>query len=161
VTYSAVAESVGGFLGIPFEFGLLIRFGCLALLGKAFKCFIPLILYFLITWFGTLYLMRFLSAEFYKKEKGVQKNEETDPLLGECEKSSQVGTWKKFCSASYQDTVTTETFTAVSNNFQLNLAIAIPIYGSGSIIEAIHCSYVWPPDRSSCSLDFDYSCKVV
>jgi ACR3 family arsenite transporter len=171
VTYSAVAESVGAFLGIPFGFGLLIRFGCLALFGKqkfqkrilpfiapwslialvytiivifisrgysfikeigqAFKCFIPLILYFLITWFGTFYLMRFLSTEFYKKEKGIQKSEETDPLLCGCEKSSQVGTWKKFCSASYEDTVT-QTFTAASNNFELSLAIAISIYGSGS-----------------------------
>jgi ACR3 family arsenite transporter len=171
VTYSAVAESVGAFLGIPFGFGLLIRFGCLGLFGKqkfqkrilpfiapwslialvytiivifisrgysfikeigqAFKCFIPLILYFLITWFGTFYLMRFLSTQFYKREVGIQKNEETDPLLCGCEKSSQVGSWKKFCSASYQDTIT-QTFTAASNNFELSLAIAISIYGSGS-----------------------------
>lgn len=41
------------------------------------------------------------------------------------------GRWVTNCSASYTETIT-QTFTAASNNFELSLAIAISLYGSGS-----------------------------
>lgn len=162
VSYSIVSKSVAFFLGIPLGLGVIIRFGLryfklydklmpiispFALIGllytiivifidkgkefiqevgTAFLCFIPLTLYFLICWFSTFFLLRWTS-------KSPRLNEENTNLLCGCEeKIDKYPTkWSRGCAANYAQTVT-QSFTASSNNFELSLAIAISIYGSGS-----------------------------
>ncbi|GMM36959.1 Arr3 protein [Saccharomycopsis crataegensis] len=103
-------------------------------IGQAFKCFIPLTVYFVITWFGTLFFMRYFSN--YVNRKKIQAVGEEEPLIRcGCEKTmereSAENKWKMWCGAKYGETIT-QTFTAASNNFELSLSIAISIYGSGS-----------------------------
>lgn len=101
-------------------------------IGSAFRCFVPLIVYFLVMWFGTFFFMRFMSNYLYTRQKKAlsKDKEEKEPLVCGCEKEE--GKWNaKQCSANYAETIT-QTFTAASNNFELSLAIAISIYGSGS-----------------------------
>ncbi|CAK7896536.1 arsenical-resistance protein 3 [[Candida] anglica] len=101
-------------------------------IGSAFRCFVPLTLYFSIMWFGTFFGMRFISNTLYRRSNMVasEKSDETQPLCG-CEDWKR-GKWNQSsCSANYGETIT-QTFTAASNNFELSLAIAISIYGSGS-----------------------------
>ncbi|CUM68527.1 uncharacterized protein PRCAT00006253001 [Priceomyces carsonii] len=102
-------------------------------IGSGLRCFVPLVLYFMITWFGTFFFLRwFLGRAPPKKERGDIADEDTELLCG-CEKQlpNVSGKWITNCSASYTETIT-QTFTASSNNFELSLAIAISIYGSGS-----------------------------
>ncbi|KAH3669142.1 hypothetical protein WICMUC_005053 [Wickerhamomyces mucosus] len=104
-------------------------------IDDAIKCFIPLILYFIIVWFGTFLTMRFLSNRLNKPNN----DEFQEPLLHHCgcEKNNDINNPKSLslnswlCSAKYGETIT-QTFTAASNNFELSLSIAISIYGSGS-----------------------------
>ena len=102
-------------------------------IGSGLRCFVPLVVYFMITWFGTFFFFRwFLGRIPPKKEKEFIADEDTELLCG-CEKqiSDVSGRWVTNCSASYTETIT-QTFTAASNNFELSLAIAISLYGSGS-----------------------------
>lgn len=105
-------------------------------IGSGLRCFVPLVLYFLIAWFGTFFTMRYLDGGPKNKngEEISEGSSERSALLCGCEKNigQSVGlrwTWR--CGASYAETVT-QTFTAASNNFELSLAIAISLYGSGS-----------------------------
>lgn len=99
-------------------------------IGSAFRCFIPLVAYFTVTWFGAFFLCRLIFSHFLKRSRSA----ESEPLCGceeekmRCDGSSK---WAWFCSANYAETIT-QTFTAASNNFELSLAVAISIYGSES-----------------------------
>lgn len=101
----------------------------------ALRCFVPLILYFAITWFGTLFLLRWLygrnSPNLEIFETGNDYEKET--LLCGCEEEVINGSrdGHRACSANYSEIIT-QSFTAASNNFELSLAIAISLYGSGS-----------------------------
>ncbi|ODV77176.1 arsenical-resistance protein ACR3 [Suhomyces tanzawaensis NRRL Y-17324] len=106
-------------------------------IGSAFLCFIPLVLYFVIAWFGTFFLTRYLSAKTYARQQALNLSE-TEALLCGCEKQKsnldvegKLPKWMSSCSASYGETAT-QAFTAASNNFELSLSIAISIYSSGS-----------------------------
>ncbi|RCK56274.1 Arsenical-resistance protein 3 [Candida viswanathii] len=96
-------------------------------IGTAFLCFIPLTLYFVICWFLTFFGLRWLA-----KSPKLQDDESTGLLCG-CEEKMEkyLAKWKRGCAANYSQIVT-QSFTAASNNFELSLAIAISIYGSGS-----------------------------
>lgn len=157
-SYNVVAQSVGFFTGIPFALGILIRFAGIKIfkqkytthilpfigpwalvglvytlvvifmkeghsliqdIGSAFRCFVPLTVYFVVTWFTTFFLIR---ASHYRVQ----------PSCGcEDEKLLHPGKSTFGCRANYASTVT-QSFTAASNNFELSLAVAISIYGSGS-----------------------------
>ena len=55
-------------------------------IGQAFKCFIPLTVYFIITWFGTFFFMRYIFNVINRKT--VQPTGESTPLLRcGCEKA--------------------------------------------------------------------------
>ncbi|AOA61129.1 Metalloid/H+ antiporter for the transports of arsenite and antimonite [Komagataella phaffii CBS 7435] len=99
-------------------------------IGRAFKCFIPLVLYFLITWFGAFWLLRFLTNYFNKRDLRRQYKTEVGSSL-DCQDSSELERSKKLGYASYRVTIA-QAFTAASNNFELSLAVAISVYGSGS-----------------------------
>lgn len=91
-------------------------------IGQAVLCFVPLILYFLITWFMTFGIMRVLS-----RRRALEK---------ECPCDQEVLIKKKIwgkrtCAASYPITMT-QCFTMASNNFELSLAVAISMYGNNS-----------------------------
>lgn len=162
VSYSIVAKSVAFFLGVPLGLGVIVRFALLyfkvydklirfispwALIGllytiivifidkgkefieevgTAFLCFIPLTLYFLISWFTTFFVLRWFS-------KAPKLEDEDTRLLCGCEEKIEKypKKWRRGCSANYSE-ITTQSFTAASNNFELSLAVAISIYGSGS-----------------------------
>lgn len=162
ISYGIVAKSVAFFLGVPLGLGVIIRFALrfsktydklipfispwalIGLLytiivifidkgkefikevGTAFLCFIPLTLYFMICWFATFFVLRWTS----KPTKALDEN--TKLLCGCEEKMEKFPTkWKRGCAANYSQIVT-QSFTASSNNFELSLAVAISIYGSGS-----------------------------
>ncbi|OWB84649.1 hypothetical protein B5S33_g3299 [[Candida] boidinii] len=162
VSYALVAKSVAFFLGIPLGLGVIIRFilrffkvydklmpfispwALIGLLytiivifidkgkefieevGTAFLCFIPLTLYFIICFFSTFFFLRWIS-------KAPKSQDESTRLLCGCEEKLEKypTKWKSGCTANYSQIVT-QSFTAASNNFELSLAIAISIYGSGS-----------------------------
>ncbi|ODV82655.1 hypothetical protein CANARDRAFT_204823 [[Candida] arabinofermentans NRRL YB-2248] len=113
-------------------------------IGTAFRCFIPLICYFIISWFSVFFVLRWFYGRNYIK---LATSDELDDgnfcqsACG-CEKNSQRFTinivenvparWnQRFCSAPYPE-IATQAFTAGSNNFELSLAVAIAIYGNGS-----------------------------
>ncbi|AQZ11096.1 hypothetical protein BZL39_C00150 [Zygosaccharomyces parabailii] len=90
-------------------------------IGQAILCFVPLILYFLVTWSLTFGLMRLLSR---------RRSDEKECFCEEELLLKKVwGT--KTCNASYRTTMT-QCFTMASNNFELSLAVAISIYGNDS-----------------------------
>lgn len=99
-------------------------------IGSGLRCFVPLVLYFVIAWFGTFFGIRWYTSS-PSRIKLLDDAEET--LLCGCEKNivPNESRWNWRCGASYGETVT-QTFTAASNNFELSLAIAISLYGSGS-----------------------------
>lgn len=100
----------------------------------ALRCFVPLIIYFTITWFGTFFLLRWLLGRTAPNLEAFEdEDDEKEALLCGCEEEVANGsrTVSKGCSANYSEIIT-QTFTAASNNFELSLAIAISIYGSGS-----------------------------
>ena len=102
-------------------------------IGSAFRCFAPLIVYFVVMWFGTFFLTRFFSNYIYRRSARLTTLEK-DSLLCGCEDEFELASEKwnpRQCSANYAETIT-QTFTAASNNFELSLAVAISIYGSGS-----------------------------
>lgn len=101
-------------------------------IGSGLRCFVPLIIYFLITWFGTFFFMRWYLDRGQRTKRSGDNSEETELLCG-CEKQKlrNPNKWETHCSANYAEVVT-QTFTASSNNFELSLAVAISLYGSGS-----------------------------
>lgn len=102
-------------------------------IGPGLRCFVPLVLYFLIAWFGTFFGMRWLVGAPPRPKKSACSSSEEKLLLCGCEENitEDEQRWAWRCGASYAETVT-QTFTAASNNFELSLAIAISLYGSGS-----------------------------
>ncbi|KAI5956979.1 ARR3 [Candida jiufengensis] len=117
-------------------------------LRESLKCLIPLALYFMIMWFGTFFLLRYLSnimnyKNILKKRQNsdevtnIDSTDEESKLLYKCgcEEKLSDNQKKKIkslqCNASYESTVT-QAFTASSNNFELSLAMAIALYGEGS-----------------------------
>lgn len=167
VAYKTVILNVVVFLGVPMALAVIIRVGCIKVIGydayekfltkmispwsmvgllyvililfmergsefvheigHAIKCFVPLVLYFLITWFGTILLIRWLN------ELKVGPLEETEKLL-KCGCKDEAGTTSRRifgCNAAYATTIT-QAFTAASNNFELSLAVSVGIYGSAS-----------------------------
>ncbi|KAI0358402.1 arsenical-resistance protein ACR3 [Trametes cingulata] len=79
-------------------------------LGLVFRVFVPLVLYFVITWGATFALVWWLGRRECTREK-----------TGEGEKR----VW------TYEMAVT-QSFTAASNNFELAIAVTIAVYGVGS-----------------------------
>lgn len=100
-------------------------------IGSGLRCFVPLVIYFAITWFGTFFFMRWYLGR--SRQVVDEVSGEKAPLLCGCEKqkSQTLNKWEKYCGANYAEVVT-QTFTASSNNFELSLAVAISLYGSGS-----------------------------
>lgn len=91
-------------------------------IGQAILCFVPLIVYFLLTWFSTFAIIRMLSSRTIQDK--------------ECDCDQELLLKKKIwgkrtCAASYPITMT-HCFTMASNNFELSLAVAISIYGNDS-----------------------------
>ncbi|QRG37915.1 arsenical-resistance protein [Candidozyma auris] len=104
-------------------------------IGSAFRCFVPLVVYFICTFFGTLFLLRSMYAWGVFESRGSKSSGSDDEMtkLCGCEETKELFP-EKFaygCAAPYGVTIA-QTFTAASNNFELSLAIAISIYGSGS-----------------------------
>lgn len=102
-------------------------------IGDAFRCFVPLIVYFIAVWFGTFFLLRWLSGFRWSWHLASRSDsDETQPLCGCEDKLEQYPEKSRFgCKASYKLTVA-QSLTAASNNFELSLAIAISIYGGNS-----------------------------
>lgn len=102
-------------------------------IGDAFRCFVPLTVYFIAVWFGTFFSLRWLSGfslNWYPANKG--NKDETQPLCGCEDKLERYPEKSRFgCKASYGFTIS-QSLTAASNNFELSLAIAISIYGGNS-----------------------------
>ncbi|GAV30645.1 hypothetical protein PMKS-004162 [Pichia membranifaciens] len=100
----------------------------------AFRCIVPLIVYFAITWFSTLFLLRWLLGRTPPNLAVFESgDDEKEALLCGCEEEVVNGSRSatRGCSANYSEIIT-QTFTAASNNFELSLAITISVYGSGS-----------------------------
>lgn len=92
-------------------------------IGTAFRCFVPLVLYFIISWTLSFFGLRFIDArnEYKELQCGCEKNQI----------KSGLHTNKGWCSASYQQVIT-QALVASSNNFELSLAVAIALYGTSS-----------------------------
>ena len=101
-------------------------------IGSGLRCFVPLIMYFVIAWFGTFFFMRWCLGRRQRTRASNNDCGETQLLCG-CEKQKlqTPNKWETGCDANYAEVVT-QTFTASSNNFELSLAVAISLYGSGS-----------------------------
>ncbi|CCE65983.1 hypothetical protein TPHA_0O00110 [Tetrapisispora phaffii CBS 4417] len=103
-------------------------------IGSAFLCFIPLTLYFIITWFSSFFLVRFLTNRMQRNKKYVTEEEFSDSDYCGCEKEYLLAGkayGKNTCGASYAVTMT-QCFTTASNNFELSLAVSISLYGNRS-----------------------------
>lgn len=104
-------------------------------IGSAIRCFVPLIIYFFVSWFGTFFFMRWVLGRKNNYKRVIDSPDVTEKsqLYCGCEKGDALrnGKWVSGCSANYGEVIT-QSFTASSNNFELSIAIAISIYGSGS-----------------------------
>ncbi|CUM48729.1 unnamed protein product [Debaryomyces tyrocola] len=93
-------------------------------IGSAIRCLVPSILYFIITWFGTFFVLRWYLG------RGRPVNEDGNALFDE-QLLNASGKWVSNGSARYSEVIT-QAFTASSNNFELSIAIAISLYGTDS-----------------------------
>ncbi|EMD37850.1 hypothetical protein CERSUDRAFT_154780 [Gelatoporia subvermispora B] len=84
-------------------------------LGPVFRVFVPLILYFVLMWFGTFLLVRWIATKGWHVEKG----------------KTVVGKRGRGWGWGYEMTAV-QAFTGASNNFELAIAVAIAVYGVDS-----------------------------
>lgn len=93
-------------------------------IDSAARCVVPLILYFITTWFGTFFGLRWYLGRRRPRNQGGSELFDEQLL-------NVSGKWVSNGSARYSEVIT-QAFTASSNNFELSIAIAISLYGSDS-----------------------------
>ncbi len=99
-------------------------------IGTAFRCFVPLISYFIISW-----SVAFFGLRFWDSRRQLKLGNYDRLTTCGCEKNMEQYESRKrskgWCSASYSQVIT-QSLVASSNNFELSLTVAIALYGTDS-----------------------------